>query len=522
MSKKFIYLLIVTITLALIGFVFIQFYWINSAITLKEEEFFRDVKSSLYTVAGKLERIESMKQIKEFQENQQLYREKAAQLYNPDHLQSLDSTSVFEKDGVHYHINEKVRTSKEGSLYQKTVESVAHNGNSEVHVRIGYQGNINTNDSVLSYQQNEKRLMLDGMLASLYQTNRYKPILERIEPKMLDSLLKQELKNRNIEAKYEFAIFDYDGNTLLADSTNNINKILQSSFYTQLFPSEMIEIPHFLSIYFPNQKNYLIQTMSGILWISVLLLIIIVFAFTFTILTIFKQKKLSEIKNDFISNMTHELKTPISTISLACEALNDTDLCTNNEAKSNYVNMINQENKRLGMLVESVLKSATWDKAELKLKVENIDIHSTIKDVIKNISIQITSRNGIISEELNADKHFIEGDKVHITNVLYNLLDNANKYTINQPIIKVQTENYKDGILIQVVDNGIGLKKENINKIFDKFYRVPTGNVHNVKGFGLGLNYVKAIVEKHGGEIQVISDLGKGSCFKIYLPISHV
>jgi two-component system phosphate regulon sensor histidine kinase PhoR len=246
-------------------------------------------------------------------------------------------------------------------------------------------------------------------------------------------------------------------------------------------------------------------------------LVIIIFAFTYTIQTIFKQKNLSEIKNDFISNMTHELKTPISTISLACEALNDKDI-TNPITKTNYINMISQENKRLGVLVESVLKSATWDKADLKLKLEEFDLHEIIDGVVNNILIQVTSKNGTIIKNLLANQHLINADKVHITNMIYNLLDNANKYTPSNPEITISTENIRQGILITVSDNGIGIKKENFNKIFEKFYRVPTGNIHNVKGFGLGLSYVKALIEKHDGEIQVTSELGKGSSFNIYLP----
>lgn len=524
MSKKFIYLLIATITIALIGFVAIQFYWINNAITLKEEEFFRDVKSALYSVTNKLEKIESLKRIKIHQENQKLFNQKAALLYSSFQNPSTDSTAIFEENGVQYRINEQKKTTSDGNIYQKTIESISGNGASEVHVRIGYEGNIKNNiieDSILAFKQNEKLMLLDDMLKSLYQTNKYKPILQRIDAQLLDSLLKLEFLNRDITAKFEYGIFDYDGNVLLADTSGNINKIRQSSFYAQLFPNDIIEIPHFLSIYFPNQKGYLLKTMWTILLTSILLLAIIVFAFTYTIQTIFKQKKLSEIKNDFISNMTHELKTPISTISLACEALNDNDICTNNTIKTNYVNMISQENKRLGLLVESVLKSATWDKAELKLKIEEFDLHKVIEEVVENISIQITSKNGFLVKELNAVTTTIKGDKVHITNLIYNLLDNANKYSPNKPEIKIVTENIRNGILISVIDNGIGIKKENLTKIFEKFYRVPTGNVHNVKGFGLGLNYVKAIVDKHDGEIQVTSEIDKGSCFKIYLPFTQ-
>lgn len=522
MKRKFIYILIGIITLALIGFVAIQFYWINSAITLKEDEFFRDVKSAMYSVTNKIEKIESLNRIKAYQESRKLFNEKAALLYSSINNSETDSSVSFEENGVKYRINENTQSSATGNVYEKTIESFSDKGVSEVHFRIEAGSTNETKnfieDSILAFKQNEKMLLLDDMMRNLYQTNSYKPILQRIDQNTLDSLLKIEFINRDITAKFEYGIFDYDGNALLADSSYNINKIRQSSFYAQLFPNDMMEIPHFLSIYFPNQKGYLLKTMWTILLTSIILLIIIIFAFTYTIQTIFKQKKLSEIKNDFISNMTHELKTPISTISLACEALNDKDISNDNNIKSTYINMISQENKRLGLLVESVLKSATWDKAELKLKLEEFDLHLVMHDVVDNIKIQVSSKNGVINKSLKATTSVVFADKVHITNMIYNLLDNANKYSPSNPEITLTTENIRHGILITVSDNGIGIKKENLNKIFEKFYRVPTGNVHNVKGFGLGLSYVKALIDKHQGEIQVTSELGKGSCFKIYIP----
>ncbi|NQX98513.1 MAG: HAMP domain-containing histidine kinase, partial [Flavobacteriales bacterium] len=221
------------------------------------------------------------------------------------------------------------------------------------------------------------------------------------------------------------------------------------------------------------------------------------------------------------SNMTHELKTPISTISLACEALSDKDMSSNEDVRANYVGMISQENKRLGLLVESVLKSATWDKGDLKLKKEEFDLHQIINGVSDNILIQVESKLGEINKNLLAKNSLIFADQVHITNLIYNLLDNANKYSLVAPEITIKTENIKDGVLLAVSDKGQGIKRENLSKIFEKFYRVPTGNVHNVKGFGLGLNYVKAIVNRHGGEISAISVYGKGTTFKIYLPFNH-
>ena len=527
MKKKFIYFLIVIITTALLGLVAIQIYWIESAVTLKEEEFSRDVKSALFSVTNKLEKIEALSRVKFHQQSQQLFNQKAKLLYSMQQS-SYDTTAVYEENGVTYKVSEQKQNTQNGEVYQKTVSSVADDGSGSFQLSIGVQnGTINTPpvihheiDSATYYQQNEKLMLLDDMLKSIYQTNKYRTILERINKQLLDSLLKTELINRGIKATFQYGVFDYDGNGLLVDSLSNINKIRQSGYFAQLFPNDIIEAPHFLSLYFPHQKGYLLKTMWLMLLTSVLLLIIIVLAFTYTIQTIFKQKKLSEIKNDFISNMTHELKTPISTISLACEALSDKDISDNPSSNASYVNMISQENKRLGLLVESVLKSAMWDK-DLKLKKENLNIHAIISEVTENIAIQVENKKGKITTHLKAQEPMLLADRVHITNLIYNLLDNANKYSLETPEIEVGTENYKQGILIKVSDKGVGIKKENIHKIFEKFYRVPTGNIHNVKGFGLGLNYVKAIVDKHGGEIQVVSEYGEGTTFNVYFPFKN-
>lgn len=505
MKKKYIYILIAIISTALVGLVAIQLIWIDNAVTLKEEEFKRNVRGALFSVTGKLEKIEAIERIREQKRNQHLFNQRLNS-FNDQQLKggSYDSTSILEKDGIKYKVSEK--TSDDGKTYQKSIQTVSKNGHVgfELSIQSGGQTNVHSN-----------------MFSDIFDANRYKTINERINLGVLDSLINLELINRGIKAKFQRGVFDFNGNEVIVDSVDNINKIRQSGFYVQLFPNDVVSPPHFLSIFFPHQKGYLLKTMWIMLLTSVLLLLTIIGTFTYTIKTIFKQKKLSEVKNDFISNMTHELKTPIATISLACEALTDSDMIANNNVRDNYVGMINQENKRLGLLVESVLKSATWDKADLKLKKEELDMHQIINRVVENISIQVKSKSGEIIEDLSAENSIVFADKVHITNLIYNLLDNANKYSKDLPEITIATSNYSDGLLLTIADKGIGIKRENLNKIFDKFYRVPTGNVHNVKGFGLGLNYVKAITEKHGGEIKVDSDYGKGTKFNIYIPFYH-
>lgn len=510
-------------TISLIGLVVIQIYWINNAVKLKEEEFKRNVTSAIYSVTNRLEKIETINRIKAHQKGQALFNKKMNQINHQFKDLEYDTTAIYEENGVRYKVSERQKNSWSGEeIYEKSIQSISPNG--AVAFQLSIQGNSahafsnQKKDSLYYYRQNEKSLMINDVLESLYEANKYKTVLERLNQNTLDSLLKLEFSNRGIKTKFQYGVFDYNGQALLMDSLTNTNKIRQSGYFGQLFPNDLLENPHFLSVYFPHQKSYLLQTMLAMLLTSVLLLITIILGFTYTIQTIFKQKKLSEVKNDFISNMTHELKTPISTISLACEALNDKDITNNKEVKSNYVNMIHQENKRLGILVERVLKSATWNNEDLKLKKEELDLHQIINEVVANISIQVINKKGRIHKELNAERQYLFADKIHITNMIYNLLDNANKYTPIAPEITISTENIREGIMLTVLDNGVGIKKENLNKIFDKFYRVPTGNIHNVKGFGLGLNYVKALLEKHNGEISVSSEYGKWTKFKIYLP----
>ncbi len=225
-------------------------------------------------------------------------------------------------------------------------------------------------------------------------------------------------------------------------------------------------------------------------------------------------------KNDFINNMTHEFKTPVSTIALACEALQDKHIEKSPELYNTYLNIINEENKRLGSIAENVLQTAIIDKGKLTLKIEEVDINQIIEDTLKTLDIQIKKKNARIKISKEATHTIIQCDAVHVRNVLSNLLDNALKYTPDTPIIHLKTDNYDKGVVISIKDNGIGINKANQKKIFERLYRVPLGNVHNVKGFGLGLSYVKTIVEMHGGKVKVDSELKKGSTFSVLLPFA--
>jgi two-component system phosphate regulon sensor histidine kinase PhoR len=249
---------------------------------------------------------------------------------------------------------------------------------------------------------------------------------------------------------------------------------------------------------------------------------LIIAVFIATLRSVVRQKRISVIRNDLVNNLTHELKTPISTIGLACEALADPSIPRSAEQVRSYISMIRDENKRLGSLVENVLQSAVLDSGHMVLKIVDLDIHALVQDVIRSSNILVSRRSGRIVTDLRAEIHHVEGDRIHLTNLLYNLIDNAVKYTRSEPLIRIATRSDDTHITISVTDNGIGIAPSEQRKIFDRLYRVPTGNIHNAKGFGLGLSYVRTVVERHHGRITLESEPGLGSTFHIQLPFEHV
>jgi len=536
MKKSNVRVITVLASVALIGLIAIQSYWVSNAITISKERFDENVSSALNNVVVRLEKkLTAANLTKKFN-----FRKQGIRWFTPPDSLKKNSKLMrrnsgdkriygMQKDRVNVKIYEEYEADSSGFPVKKTrfksysSDSISRNLDSRV-----------DNDGPLYIPQLDsgefrnkwfahKKEMVNDIFDELVSVNIYNDNNRKLDTLLLDSVIRVELLEKGISANYIYGVTPLK--EAPADSiqiSNNQKKLFASDYKINLSPDNIFIKPQYLSLYFPNQNKYILSSMWFMLLVSIMFMIILVFSFYYTISTIFKQKKLSEIKNDFISNMTHEFKTPISTISLACEVLSDNSIKKTKEKTGNYVKMISDENKRLSLLVENILQTAILDKGQFKLKVQSTDIHAVIEQTIENIKLQVENKQGEITTSLNAEKHIINVDRIHITNIIFNLIDNALKYSTTHPVIKILTKSNKNGIYIFVKDNGMGISKENQQRVFDTMYRVHTGNVHNVKGFGLGLSYVKAVVEKHGGLIKVESELNKGSTFIVYLPTNPI
>ncbi len=351
------------------------------------------------------------------------------------------------------------------------------------------------------------------------------PLEKRLPPKeFLDTLIRKELMNKNISLTYNYRLsaLRNRNEVIYQQISHQVDKESKANSYElPLFSGDLLRDPGVLYITFPNKNNLLLQNLLTTLLSSVALLLILIFVFTYTILTIIRQKKLSEMKTDFINNMTHEFKTPVATIMIASEALKDPEIVHDKDRVGRLAGIIYDENIRLGNHIERVLTVARIEKKELKFEDEPVDLNELVNAVVDSMSLQLQKRDAKLHLHLEASEGVVRGDELHLSNVIYNLIDNANKYSREQPLITIRTQNIGDQLLLSVSDEGIGMTKEQSKRIFDQFYRVPTGNLHDVKGFGLGLNYVQDIIQQMNGKIKVYSEKDKGTTFEIFLPLNR-
>ncbi len=343
-------------------------------------------------------------------------------------------------------------------------------------------------------------------------------ITDFIDLRQLDTLLQNELKSMDIKSSYYFGVYSkYTKKIVLGEFNNHEDELIKSQYQ---FSLASIYKPgnYYLSVLFTNKTHILIHRMELWVFLSILFLIILIISFIFVILTILRQKKVSEIKSNFINNMTHEFKTPIATTSLAAEMIQREEVITNPIKIRKYASIILDENNRLQNQVEQILQVAILESSNQQFKNRKINIHELLTDVVNSFELRITEGNINFELTNDAPNPYVMGDKIHFLNLLYNLIDNAIKYTPTNPIIRVCTWNENNGIVISIKDNGIGISEEHQQNIFKNLFRVPTGDIHEVRGFGLGLYYVKTIIEQFNGRIDLTSDLDNGSDFEIFFP----
>ena len=340
---------------------------------------------------------------------------------------------------------------------------------------------------------------------------------DTLHPYLLESLLSNEFTESNLKTPFEFVVYDCFTDSIIFGNTVNLEAEAKSLVYRTSNNDRWNKTSHYFGVYFPKKELFLIDNM-GFWIVSTLFLILVVIFFSYTIWVILRQKKLSEVRTDFINNMTHELKTPISTIMLSTEVLSNPNITKDPERLSNYARVIREESERLKTQVDKVLQMASLDTSKVELEFKKVDLHQLINKTVSGFKLILSANEGEISTNLKASKPIINGDEMHLTNILFNLVDNAIKYSKDKPQIEISTENHKNGLYLRVKDNGIGMSREEQKHVFEKFYRVPKGDQHDVKGFGIGLNYVLQMVKKHKGKIRLKSEPNSGSTFKIYFP----
>ncbi len=478
MKENAIWAIVGLMGAALLAIILLQAYWINGAITLNESQFDKQIHEALTRVATGL---------KEFEDEE------------------LDSKKPISRGGL--------SMTMAGSSLLKSDDLIISKG-----------------FEVSGLQQDETAKMNAKLIQELYKTRKPERIEDRIDRKYLRDYLDRELKNRGINIGYEYGVLSnftnqfeiQNGHYLISgfseeevtEMPEDNNSVLRKSEYeVDLFTTD-INSPGKLVVYFP-QKSSIVW--GGNVWRTLIAAfistLIVLCCFLYTVKVIFTQKKLSEMKTDFINNMTHEFKTPIATISLAADSITNPTILSNEDKIKRFAKIIKQENKRMNNQVEKVLQMASLDKEDFDLNVTSLNLHEIIEQAATNARLQVERKEGEVTTDLKAKDAYIEGDLTHISNIINNLLDNANKYSPEKPKISVHTRNVRGGVEVIVSDHGIGMNKEALKHIFDKFYRVHTGNLHDVKGFGLGLSYVKAMMVAHKGQINVKSELGKGSTF---------
>ena len=491
MRKSYIWILILLMAFSFAGLLLLQVRYVNQSASIFSARFDDNVKRSLYQVIKTIDEMEVRDYLETFINGKSDDAQRAKELLNSDE-------SLFK--------------------HSYTVDQLTMPDES---VQIKSLGGKNTSISKASESQNEQyrerflrsKALFDEVTAKLMNDASTKPIEKRVDFVLLDELLSKEFYNNGVELPFHYVVTDKSGKIIF--SCHDDKMVVTKDFYRQqFFPNENSDKIYFLNVFFPTRSEYIVHSLK-LLLPSIILTMLMFFTFMLTILYLLRQKRLTSVKNDFVNNMTHELKTPISSVSLAAQMLSDNSVNTNPKILAHISHVIIDETKRLSFLVDKVLQMSVFERGRATMNFQELDMHELLETVIGNFSLKVNNTNGKIIDQLNAQNAYAMVDEMHFTNVIYNLMDNALKYRKETLILTVSTWNDKDKLFISIEDNGIGIKRENMKRIFDQFYRVPTGNVHNVKGFGLGLAYVSKIIKLHKGTIKVESEYGIGTKFII-------
>ena len=516
MKRKNIALLALFFSLALSGLIFVQLYWIKIAIDITGQQFRFLANKALESVVLDLEEQELVKKIVEDIDPESTDSITAIVPANSPLARKLQGYEPNSKLLQTYGLispGKPIAITSAGHKIFISEENVSSFPGDETNEP------SQVTSSEISGRLSNKIVFLEKIMEKVLRNT--PDIRERIVPESLNHQIRKSLNNAGIYLDYEYAIRSGRyGNIWKTPGFNE--KAGTNKFIIQLFPNDPVPSQNQLVLYCHQEGQYKLQKIGLFGFSALLLTLMLLLLSAGTFFVIFRQKKLSEIRNDFINNMTHELKTPISTISLASQMMTDKTIPEKSKDIGALAKVIYDESVKLKFQVERVLQTAIFEKTKVKLSKVELDVHEVIEKVIDNYSLVLGIRDGSIKKDFEAFNSFAMVDETHFLNAVSNLIDNALKYSNGKPLITLATRNNKKGLIISIEDKGIGISSENIGRIFDKFYRVPSGNIHNVKGFGLGLNYVKKVIDEHNGKITVESQIHKGTKFTIFLPQNNL
>jgi two-component system phosphate regulon sensor histidine kinase PhoR len=522
MSKRVFTLLILLMSLSLIGIIFVQGYYINDAVRNADNRFNHNVKTSLIYVSNAIEKNEIATYYDKFQslisDEKEVDSATVSQLFIYQKNNSTKETLIYKSNVLEE--NYKLSSSLfDFGLDSIDIKNIIGSSNTEIYRNIEFSEKEMNQTPVLNIINNGR--IMEAQKISFEKNfkalSKRIPVHKRVSAEEIEFLLAKRLHEYDIDIDFEFAVYSKDLATKVHSEGFEFEEA--STFSVPMFYDENNHSSYRLLVNFPEDKKFILSSIIGMILLSVVFTSIIILAYSSALYQLVKQRKIAQIKTDFINNMTHEFKTPIATINLALDAIKNPKVIDDREKVLRYLNMIKEENKRMHAQVENVLRMSKLEKNELNISKDRVELHDLIEDAITHVELIVENRSGYIKTDLKAEKDSVLANETHFTNVVVNILDNAIKYSPESPEIEVSTENVGTDILLIIKDHGSGMSKAAQKRVFEKFYREHTGNIHNVKGHGLGLAYVKRIVDDHQGHITVESELGKGSIFTITIPI---